>query len=790
MQTISKGNKSSSTEETGKKIAEEMLAFTSERRKTESLNDIIINGLSVFAKIPKCFGASLFLLDNDALQFNFSYSLPLVTKEFFLQEYSSMLKEGIVQQVLKSGKAHAYNKGKQGKNIILFPMIIPTGLAGLILAAFDDQTAGEDPFLIQQLSIHSNVYANLIYNFKTAQEIKNSGEMIEQRITDRTIDLNFQVKELQSILENIQAGMLIINEAAGELINANQAALSIYKCSLIDLKKSGLYKDLIDKGGRKAVINKAENYPDEATIIDANGYQVLVIKKETKLFLFGKKILLISLLDISEKKAAQRLIKQNEERYHKLADNMIDLICEVDKKGNILYVSPSYKSILGYDEAELIGINSFELIHPDDRPRICEKFLAYIKLGIGGRDELRTKHKDGHFIWIETIGQPFYSEEGKHIGAILSSRDVSSRKESEEALRKSEEQFRYIWKSSLDGMILLDSRGTILMVNDAFCKLVEMDKSELEKKSFEIIHDEADRKRIRAIFEEEISFNKVEPYTQSEFTLWNKKKVWFQISSSILFQGGARAQVLSLYRNISNQKRLEQELMDINVQKDKFFSIMAHDLKSPFNGLMGLTKYLVDNYSDLSSEEARELLIDVNSSSFYIYNLLENLLSWSRIQMDRMEFNPMPINISNLAKNNINLLRNNAQHKGISLIDDTFPDINAYADEFMINSCILNLISNSIKFTPKGGKVAVRSYRQENKAYIEVCDSGVGMSKEVAENIFKIDSIHSTIGTANEKGTGLGLKIAKELIEKNNGRIFIESTPGKGSVIKIELDSY
>lgn len=787
MQKIPPENTNALNEEAGRKIAEEMLAFTTERRYTESVNDVIIGGLSVFVKAPQCAGASLFLLDKDALTFNYSYSLPLSSKRNFIQDYSTLLNEGVVSEVLKSGKAIPFrDKVEKDKSIILFPMIMPSELTGLILTVFDYPVFDDDSFLIRLLSVHSNAFANLIYNYKIAQKIKNSGDMIEQKVSDRTMDLNFQIKELQNILEYIQSGILIIDENSGELINANQAALNIFKCSLLDLKKRDLYKELTDKEF-KIAYNNEEIYPDEMIITDAGGSQVLVIKKETRMRLFGKRILLISILDLSERKTAQRLLKQNEERYHKLADNMIDLICEMDKKGKILYASPSYKKILGYDEDELIGADSFEMIHPDDQPRICEKYLAYIKLGIGGRDELRVRHKDGHYSWIESIGEPLLSESGELIGAILSSRDINSRKESEEALRKSEEQFRYIWKSSLDGMILLDNRGIILMVNDAFCRMIELDKSRLEKQHFEVIHDEADRKRIRLRFEEAISFNKVEPYSQQEFTLWNKKKVWFQISSSLLFQGGSKSQVLSIYRNISNQKQLEQELIDINLQKDKFFSIMAHDLKSPFNGLMGLTKYLIDNYHDLSSDEIGELLVDVNSSSFYIYNLLENLLSWSRIQMDRMEFNPLPVNISELAVNNINLLKNNALHKRITLIDETLPHITAYADEFMINSCILNLISNAIKFTPKDGVVKIRTYKNQDKVVLEVRDNGIGISKEVSECIFKIDSFHSTIGTANEKGTGLGLKIAKELVEKNGGKISIESSEGKGCMIRVEL---
>ena len=231
----------------------------------------------------------------------------------------------------------------------------------------------------------------------------------------------------------------------------------------------------------------------------------------------------------------------------------------------------------------------------------------------------------------------------------------------------------------------------------------------------------------------------------------------------------------------------EQMLKELNSSKDKLFSIIAHDLKSPFQPLIGLSEILVEEYDSISKEERDRFIRELNNTIKNQYKLVENLLDWSRIQTGRMEFLPEKINLSESVDSNISLLNQNALIKNIELINQVQNNNFVFADLNMLQSVIQNLISNAIKFTRPNGKVIISSETRNNHVEISVKDTGVGMSKDVLENLFRIDKHHSTLGTSQEKGTGLGLIICKELIEKNEGEIWIESETNKGSKFTFTL---
>jgi len=234
----------------------------------------------------------------------------------------------------------------------------------------------------------------------------------------------------------------------------------------------------------------------------------------------------------------------------------------------------------------------------------------------------------------------------------------------------------------------------------------------------------------------------------------------------------------------------EEMLRELNASKDKFFSIIAHDLKGPFQNLIGYSKLLVEDFENLSTEDIRELSINLHNSANNLYRLLENLLQWSRLQRGVIEYNPIEFELSLLAVQNFELIQNRATEKGIELINKVSDDILIFADVNMINTVLRNLLSNALKFTHSGGKIELKAKKlSPDKVQIEVIDRGIGMSEEFAKNVFKIDSYKSTPGTDNEQGTGLGLILCKDLIEKNKGSISVESKLGEGTKFTIILPS-
>lgn len=232
-----------------------------------------------------------------------------------------------------------------------------------------------------------------------------------------------------------------------------------------------------------------------------------------------------------------------------------------------------------------------------------------------------------------------------------------------------------------------------------------------------------------------------------------------------------------------------QQLREINATKDRFFSFISHDLRGPFSSLLGFSEMMLEDFENLSHEDLKKYLEIINATSRNLYNLLNNLLQFSRFQTGRVHFKPLNCNLGELISRNVELLSGNALKKGIHLKTEAEVNETAFVDEEMISSAIQNLITNAVKFTPRNGSVTVKCVKleDEHEALISVSDTGVGISKDVLDKLFRIEVIHSTSGTEREPGTGLGLILTREFIEKNNGRLWVESTPQKGSTFFFTL---
>lgn len=222
-------------------------------------------------------------------------------------------------------------------------------------------------------------------------------------------------------------------------------------------------------------------------------------------------------------------------------------------------------------------------------------------------------------------------------------------------------------------------------------------------------------------------------------------------------------------------------LSDLNATKDRFFSIIAHDLRSPFTGIIGFSEILKADSRNLDVREIEEYSGVINSAASQTLRLLENLLDWARIQQGQFPFIPRQLILNELIKDALVLPSESARQKNIAIRNLVPRDTIIYADENMIMTLIRNLVSNAVKFTHQGGWIEISAKSSGNEIKVSVRDNGTGIEKENQETIFRIDSNMTSRGTGNEKGTGLGLILCKEFVEKHNGTIWVESEPGKGS---------
>ncbi|HEX2865431.1 MAG TPA: two-component regulator propeller domain-containing protein [Ignavibacteriales bacterium] len=231
----------------------------------------------------------------------------------------------------------------------------------------------------------------------------------------------------------------------------------------------------------------------------------------------------------------------------------------------------------------------------------------------------------------------------------------------------------------------------------------------------------------------------------------------------------------------------ERYLKEVNSSKDKFFSIISHDLKSPFNALLTYSESLVENIDQISQEELRDFTVKVSRYSRNVYNLIENLLDWSRMQTGRMEYSPREMGMLSSIREVLLVQEAIAQKKKITIVNLLTYEIPVFADRNMVMAILNNFISNAIKFTWPGGKIEISAVPEGGFASLSISDNGTGMEESEIEKLFKIDSHFFKNGTSGERGTGLGLILCKELIEKNGGFISVESKPGIGSTFRFSL---
>ena len=241
-------------------------------------------------------------------------------------------------------------------------------------------------------------------------------------------------------------------------------------------------------------------------------------------------------------------------------------------------------------------------------------------------------------------------------------------------------------------------------------------------------------------------------------------------------------QSLELIQQREELHQQSQELKDLIATKDKFFSIIAHDLRSPFNSFLGYTQILVEELNVLSSKEILNMAVTMRNSAKSLFSLLENLLEWSRMQRGLISFNPEVGSLLIIVFDSLLMVLEHANNKGINMTYDVPDSLNVFADSNMLQTVIRNLVSNAVKYTPRGGKIVLSAKAAgDNIVEISISDSGIGMSPEMVDNLFRLDANTNRTGTDGEPSSGLGLYLCKDFIEKHGGKIWAESEEGKGS---------
>ena len=486
-----------------------------------------------------------------------------------------------------------------------------------------------------------------------------------------------------------------------------------------------------------------------------------------------------SFQDINERKQIEQLILENETNARAIMESTSDSMLLLQKDGTIIDNNEGHASRLGFARKDLLGKKIYDYLPEDIGKKRKELIDLAISTGVTQYGEdVRAERS------IEYSIHPIFDRNKITDRVAIFARDITESKNNLEALKKNEELLSLFMKHSPIYSFIKEVTPTesrVLRASENFKDMIGISGSDMVGKTMYELFPLEFAKKITA--DDWAIVSGGNPLTLNEEL---NGRYYVTIKFPITQNG---KNLLAGYTiDVTDQKLAEQcllenesHLRELNATKDKFFSIIAHDLKSPFNSIIGFSNLLIRQIEEKDYAAIERYASIIQNSSQQAMDLLMNLLEWSRSQTGHIVFTPEKIDFVASINQVTELLFAFAQQKSITIYLETSVNPSFFADKAMINTILRNLISNAIKFTKVGGEIIISAEQTLNDLVVSVSDNGIGMDEETTSKLFRIDQNQSTLGTEKEKGTGLGLLLCKEFIEKHSGRIWVESEPGKGS---------
>jgi PAS domain S-box-containing protein len=563
----------------------------------------------------------------------------------------------------------------------------------------------------------------------------------------------------------------------------------------------------------------------EAKFLSKNGDIIIGLITASLIDLGGEPHILTIIRDITIRKRVEEALAREQFLINALMNNLTDHVYFKDLESKFIRNNRAHALSFGLDDpVQVVGKSDFDFFEEKAARQAFEDEQEIIKTGQPILKEEKLTRKDRSDAWFSAIKMPLRDNDGKTIGTFGISRDITERK-------RIELESHAIFEIT-EGITVTGNLDELLkLIHSSLAKVVYAENFFIALYNgltglfnFPYFVDKVDTTPEPISLSKSCSayvFRTVKPLllTQQIFdNLVEQNEVELVGSNSpswigIPLQTPSKVigvMVLQHYENenvyserdvkfltsIANQiaisidrKMTEEEiklknqlLQSLNAEKDKFFSIIAHDLRGPLSAFVDATQIITEEIQTMSLEEIKDITGSMKTSATNIYSLLENLLEWSRLRRNVMDFVPEKLNLKMKTVACIDVLTESARKKGIK-IEIIIPDeLEFFADSHMFETIIRNLVSNAIKFTPSGGKVKVETCINANKLIeIKISDSGIGLTPELISKLFQINEKTSRPGTEGEPSTGLGLLLCKEFIEKHNGKIWVESEVGKGS---------
>jgi PAS domain S-box-containing protein len=494
--------------------------------------------------------------------------------------------------------------------------------------------------------------------------------------------------------------------------------------------------------------------------------------------------------DITEERQTKINLIQSEEKYRRLFESTSLGIFQTTQDGKVISVNPAFATMFGYDSPEDVknsvkNISTGIYADPNRRKELIRQMKDNPDLN---SFEILYKRKDGSTFEGQLYISLIKNELGEidHLEGFI--KNITKRKRNDQLLKESEEIFRNFFENSIVGMSMTTIDGK-LNTNKAYCNLLGYEEQELSMLKWQDITHPDDIRTDQKIIDRIISGELDSCQWEKRYIHKKGHIVWVHINVKLEHdKAGVPLYFITSVVDITEKKQNEEEIMLkneeltlINAEKDKFFSIITHDLRGPFNSIMGFTQLLYEIVNEKDSPEVVEYADIILKSSEKAMDLLNNLMEWTRSQTGRMKYNPEYFELNVFLQPILHLFEEIAGQKSISVTKNLPVSAPVFADKAMMGTIFRNLISNALKFTQEGGEVTISAEVSQNNLTVAVRDNGIGIPKESVKRLFRIDQNFSTQGTSKESGTGLGLILCKEFVDKNKGEIWVESEEGKGS---------
>lgn len=495
--------------------------------------------------------------------------------------------------------------------------------------------------------------------------------------------------------------------------------------------------------------------------------------------------------ELEEKKREIFVIKQKFDRlrleHDKIYENSPAGYFTFNSKGIISSLNQTGANQLKSKKEHLLNKPFLEFVNSEYQHQFITHLESIVKFNSRHSCELILERQDKSLFYALLESIPILQDNDETY-CITTITDITMFKVSQDALKESEERFKNIANTTPVLMWISDPELLFTFVNKYWEQFTGRTLGqEIGLNWIEGIHPDD----LQRFFDEYKTYCNAKKTFEIEYRLRTAdgSYKWVINKGVPRFQSDNRfAGYIGSCTDINDQKvieekvtRFNEELKSLNASKDKFFSIIAHDLKSPLSGLLGFSEILYEEFDELQDDEKKEFIGHSYQAAKNLMALLENLLEWSRMQIGSISFSPSELDIDSITTAVLDLFAQNARSKNIKLEKRIDSGIKAFADKNMFKTVLRNLISNGIKFTKDGGTITISANVQTGYVSISVRDSGVGIGEENLRKLFKIDSGFSTLGTNKERGTGLGLMLCKELVNKNGGDIHAESELGKGT---------